>query len=85
VEIRCRLAIFEKIRLNRASAMQVFSNAGQDESWKIRERAKEYMPEGVEVSSSPPEFMAHNFRYDVLEDSRRQLQSFFKNTQAVQV
>ncbi|KAF4183783.1 hypothetical protein CNMCM7927_008827 [Aspergillus lentulus] len=84
-EIRCRLAIFEKIRLNRASAMQVFSNAGQDESWKIRERAKEYMPEGVEVPSSPPEFMAHNFRYDVLEDSRRQLQSFFKKTQAVQV
>jgi salicylate hydroxylase len=50
--------------------MQVFSNAGQDESWKIREQAKKYLPEGAEVPRSPAEFMKHNFGYDVIADAR---------------
>jgi salicylate hydroxylase len=38
-----RLALYEKLRLNRASAIQHFSNAGQDEPEKIREAASKYM------------------------------------------
>ncbi|RHZ63413.1 putative salicylate hydroxylase [Aspergillus thermomutatus] len=59
-EIRTRLALFEKVRINRASVIQIFSNAGQDEGWKVKERAQQYMPEGAKVPSSPPEFMEHN-------------------------
>ncbi|EAW12315.1 putative salicylate hydroxylase [Aspergillus clavatus NRRL 1] len=72
-EIRRRLEVFEKVRVNRASRMQVFSNAGQDEAWKIREAARQYMPEGMEVPTSSPEFMEHNFGYDVVGESRREL------------
>ncbi|KIA75888.1 salicylate hydroxylase [Aspergillus ustus] len=75
-EVQSRLALFEQVRINRASALQVFSNAGQDESWKIREQARKYLPEGVEVPTSPGEFMRHNFGYDVIEDSRRVVEGF---------
>ncbi|KAL4865954.1 hypothetical protein BDV12DRAFT_210776 [Aspergillus spectabilis] len=72
-EISRRLAVFENIRVNRASAMQIFSNAGQEEPWKIRELAKPYMPEDVDVPGSPAEFMKHNFGYDVFKDERGRL------------
>ena len=38
-----RLQIYEKIRINRASVMQVFSNAGQDQAEIIREAASKFM------------------------------------------
>ena len=34
-EIPDRLALFQRLRLNRVSAMQVFSSVGQDEAAKI--------------------------------------------------
>ncbi|GAB1201957.1 hypothetical protein APSETT445_000555 [Aspergillus pseudonomiae] len=77
-EIRDRLAVFERVRIKRASAIQVCSNVGQDEAWKIREQAQKYMPEGVNVPTSPSEFMEHNFRYDVLKDSRQHLEDFLE-------
>ncbi|GAM33425.1 salicylate hydroxylase [Talaromyces pinophilus] len=77
-DIQKRLVLFENIRYNRASAMQIFSNAGQDEPWKIRERAQQYMAAGVEVPTSPPEFMEHNFGYDVQEKAKEQLQEFLE-------
>jgi salicylate hydroxylase len=75
-EIRNRLRLFEKVRLKRVSAMQILSNAGQDQAFRIRERAQEYMPDGVNVPERQPEFWEHNFGYDVLEDSRRHLQLY---------
>ena len=75
-EIRDRLAVFEKVRIKRASVIQVTSNVGQDQAWKIRESAQQYMPDGVDVPTTPSEFMEHNFRYDVLKDSRQQLEAF---------
>ncbi|KAL4954144.1 hypothetical protein BDW69DRAFT_144488 [Aspergillus filifer] len=75
-EILSRLKLFEKIRLRRVSAMQILSNAGQDQSFRIRERAQEYMPEGVAVPTNNKEFWDHNFGYDVIGDSQRQLQAY---------
>ncbi|KAM0108172.1 hypothetical protein ACP6JB_006073 [Aspergillus fumigatus] len=75
-EIRDRLALFEKVRVHRASVVTILSNAGQDQGWKIKERAQQYMPAGAKIPSSPLEFMEHNFRCDVLEESRRQLESY---------
>jgi salicylate hydroxylase len=39
-----RLKLFENIRRNRASVMQIFSNAGQDEGVAMHEKASKYMP-----------------------------------------
>ncbi|KAL4922099.1 hypothetical protein BDW62DRAFT_217923 [Aspergillus aurantiobrunneus] len=75
-EIRNRLGIFENVRLRRVSAMQILSNAGQDQAFRIRELAQQYMPDGVQVPANQREFWDHNFKYDVLQDSRRQLQSY---------
>ena len=41
-----RLLQFEVIRRNRASVMQLLSNAGQDEAAKVRESVLPYMPNG---------------------------------------
>ncbi|KAL4863339.1 hypothetical protein BDV12DRAFT_202182 [Aspergillus spectabilis] len=77
-EIRNRLKVFETVRLRRVSAMQILSNAGQDQAFRIRERAQQYMPDGVKVPERQPEFWEHNFGYDVLEDSRRHLQLYLE-------
>lgn len=39
-----RLQQFEKIRRNRASVMQIFSNAAADEPEKIRQEAAKFIP-----------------------------------------
>lgn len=78
-EIRRRLELFEKIRLKRVSAMQMLSLAGQDQAFRVREQAQQYMPDGVSVPTNQPEFWGHNFDYDVIEDSQRQLQSYLKS------
>jgi 2-polyprenyl-6-methoxyphenol hydroxylase-like FAD-dependent oxidoreductase len=42
-EVEERLALFERLRLDRVSAMQVFSSVGQDEAEKIQDLAKPYV------------------------------------------
>ena len=42
-EVPQRLRLFEEVRKNRASAIQIFSNAGQDEASKIEEAAKPFV------------------------------------------
>jgi salicylate hydroxylase len=50
-----RLAVFENVRMKRASVMQVFSNAGQDEPEKIHAEASKFIPaETVPSKSSCP-------------------------------
>ncbi|KFY62264.1 hypothetical protein V497_02473 [Pseudogymnoascus sp. VKM F-4516 (FW-969)] len=68
-----RLALYEKLRLNRASAIQHFSNAGQDEPEKIREAASKYM-DADKVPKNPEEFFEFNFGYDVIHDAKLALQ-----------
>lgn len=50
-----RLKLYEKIRRNRASLMQIFSNAGQDEPELIRKDASRFMPIEKVPSKSRPE------------------------------
>lgn len=47
-----RLQTFEKIRMKRASVMQVFSNAGQDEPQKIHAEASKFIPADTVPSKS---------------------------------
>ncbi|KAL2840531.1 FAD/NAD(P)-binding domain-containing protein [Aspergillus pseudoustus] len=77
-EIRRRIALFEKIRHRRASVIQIMSNAAQDQIWRVHDRIRPYMPDGVEPPSTIPEIWDHNFRYDVLQDSRQQLKEYLE-------
>ena len=50
-EIARRLSAFEDVRKARASLMQIYSNAGQDEAEKIRDEAVRFLGPGVKVPS----------------------------------
>ncbi|KAL1894036.1 hypothetical protein Sste5346_006178 [Sporothrix stenoceras] len=67
-----RLKLYEKIRRNRASIIQIFSNAGQDQPELIRKDASAFMPED-KIPKRPEDFFDYNFRYDIIEDSLGQL------------
>ncbi|KAK0638520.1 hypothetical protein B0T16DRAFT_359451 [Cercophora newfieldiana] len=64
--ISSRLAIFEKARRNRASAVQILSNAAVDHNdWTNQELAK-YL-DGAEVPASPADFSKYNWSFDVVK------------------
>jgi salicylate hydroxylase len=63
--------------------MQILSDAGQDRVFEVRERAQQYMPEGVKVPSNQQEFWDHNFGYDILADTRCHLQAYLKGLASV--
>ncbi|PQE33779.1 salicylate hydroxylase protein [Rutstroemia sp. NJR-2017a WRK4] len=71
--LELRLQSFEKVRRNRASAMQMFSNAGQDEAETVIESARPYVEEGVKVPSNPKEYAEYNFRHDVRKACEQEL------------
>ncbi|KAL0940404.1 salicylate hydroxylase [Colletotrichum truncatum] len=72
-DVEKRLRVYENIRRNRASVMQIFSNAGQEEPQLIREEASKYIP-ADKVPKNPEEFFAYNFGYDIIRDSVQQVQ-----------
>jgi len=61
-----RLHLFQEIRKNRTAAVQIFSNAGQDEAAKIERDAKPFV--NGKVPTNPDEFHDYSFGYDVVED-----------------
>ncbi|KAF7871786.1 hypothetical protein EAF04_003893 [Stromatinia cepivora] len=72
--ISTRLNSFEKIRRNRASAMQMFSNAGPDQADKVKESARAFMEEGQSVPSNPQEYQEYIFRHDVAKVCEEELE-----------
>ncbi|KAL3295857.1 salicylate hydroxylase [Colletotrichum asianum] len=72
-DVKTRLRVYEDIRRNRASVMQIFSNAGQEEPELIREEASKFIP-ADRVPKNPEEFFAYNFGYDIIRDSVQQVQ-----------
>ncbi|KAL8723399.1 MAG: hypothetical protein Q9225_000315 [Loekoesia sp. 1 TL-2023] len=50
-EIEQRLEAFETVRRKRASLIQIFSNAGQDEAEKIKDEAARLLGDGLKVPS----------------------------------
>ena len=53
-EISKRLSAFEDVRKIRASVMQIFSSAGQDEAEKMRDEAMRFLGPGVKVPGEYP-------------------------------
>ncbi|RDW82364.1 hypothetical protein BP6252_03476 [Coleophoma cylindrospora] len=71
--IAARLESFENVRRNRASAMQIFSNASQDEAERVREAARQYVPAGDHIPSNPKEYTQYNFSHDVFAACQKEL------------
>ncbi|GKT44440.1 FAD-dependent monooxygenase OpS4 [Colletotrichum spaethianum] len=72
-DVESRLRVYEDIRRNRASVMQIFSNAGQEEPELIQEEAAKYIPVD-KVPKNPEDFFAYNFGYDIIRDSVQHVQ-----------
>ncbi|KAH8898945.1 salicylate hydroxylase [Thozetella sp. PMI_491] len=72
-DVPSRLAIYEAIRKNRASVIQVYSNVGQDEAHRIQHEAAKYLPADQSLKSIQ-EFQDYNMGYDVIRDSVQHLQ-----------
>lgn len=51
-EVDTHLTLFEGVRKDRASTMQIYSSAGQDEAAKIQAAAREYVKNGKIPSKS---------------------------------
>ncbi|MCJ1462470.1 hypothetical protein MMC07_001072 [Pseudocyphellaria aurata] len=68
-----RLQGFESVRKDRASLMQIFSNAGQDEAEKILKDARRFLKDGVKAPANQTEIRAINFGHDVVGESERVL------------
>jgi len=66
-EIPQRLELFEKVRINRASAIQIFSTVGQELGEKVHKDAEPYV--NGPVPKKPEEFRQWNFGYDVVKES----------------
>ncbi|KAI6301320.1 hypothetical protein MCOR03_000821 [Pyricularia oryzae] len=62
-----RLVAFDSVRRNRASALQILSNVGQDEALKVRAEAAKFVPIET-VPKGPDEFYAFSFAYNVVKD-----------------
>ncbi|KAK8079129.1 salicylate hydroxylase [Apiospora phragmitis] len=67
-DVASRLALFESLRRNRCSAMQILSNAGQDEAERVREAASKFLPI-QDIPKSADEFGDFNFGYDVVQEA----------------
>ncbi|KAK1762549.1 FAD/NAD(P)-binding domain-containing protein [Phialemonium atrogriseum] len=72
--VAARLAAYERIRINRASAIQTLSNAGQDQVQLIHKEAAKYMGSEEAVPKTPHEFLEYNFGHDVVDEARRALE-----------
>ncbi|KAG8527846.1 uncharacterized protein KY384_006762 [Bacidia gigantensis] len=79
VELEQRLQAFEAVRRKRASVMQIFSNAGQDEAEKIREEAERVLGPGARVPANQAEFHEFNFGHDVVAESEELLRELLES------
>jgi salicylate hydroxylase len=75
--IQERLRLFQDIRRNRTAAMQIFSNAGQDEAKKIKRDARPYVK--GKVPTNQQEFHEYSFSYNVVEDCLQALNALRKS------
>ncbi|KAK0671452.1 putative salicylate hydroxylase [Cercophora samala] len=64
-DIERRLEIYEKVRKNRASAIQILSSVGMDQGHLVLNNLESYFPEG-EVPKSPPEMVAFASGCDIV-------------------
>ncbi|KAG9256277.1 FAD binding domain-containing protein [Emericellopsis atlantica] len=67
-DIEARLAIYENVRRNRASAIQTLSNVGQDQVRMISHQLAEYMaPE--QIPKTPSDIFQYTYGFDVVRET----------------
>ncbi|KAI9642163.1 hypothetical protein NHQ30_008965 [Ciborinia camelliae] len=69
-----RLTSFETVRRKRASAVQIFSSRGADETLLISEDVRPFLEVGEVVPANQKETQEYIFRHDVLEACERELE-----------
>ncbi|RDW82771.1 salicylate hydroxylase-3 [Coleophoma cylindrospora] len=74
--IPARIKIWEELRIKRASVLQVFSNAGQDEPQKIHVEAAKLIGD-ENVPKTQEDFFKYNFGYDVVKDTTQAMAAQF--------
>ncbi|RYP63143.1 hypothetical protein DL769_007054 [Monosporascus sp. CRB-8-3] len=67
-EIEERLELYQRIRRNRASVIQILSNVGSDQSHLVYEDLKEFLAE-EDIPTNPSEIADFNFGYDIVKAS----------------
>ncbi|KAK8062336.1 FAD dependent oxidoreductase [Apiospora hydei] len=67
-DVASRLELFESLRRNRCSAIQILSNAGQDEAERVRDAAAKFMLI-QDIPKTTEEFVDFNFGYDIVEEA----------------
>jgi len=63
-----RLVKYQEVRASRAAAIQIFSNAGQEEAHKIQEEARKYVKGPIPSTSLPLHSGFPSFRLFCLAD-----------------
>lgn len=69
--IEKRLQLFEQVRRNRGSALQILSNTNPPASQSVRDAAAEYLP-GTRLDSTD-DINEYVFSFDVLAESKAAL------------
>ncbi|KND86592.1 3-hydroxybenzoate 6-hydroxylase 1 [Tolypocladium ophioglossoides CBS 100239] len=64
-EIEKRLEVYERVRHNRASIIQILSNVGQDQSELIRDQLRQFMADD-EIPTSPREIRKYSYGFDIV-------------------
>ena len=72
--IEGRLQLFEQVRRNRGSALQILSSINPPVSQRVRDAASAYLPNGKKLDSTD-EVNEYVFSFDVLKESRAVLAS----------
>lgn len=67
--MQVRLGLFEKIRRNRGSAIQVLSNSSHPMPQSVRDAAARYLPKGTSLQSAD-DVISLMYSYDVIEETK---------------
>jgi salicylate hydroxylase len=70
--IEDRLQLFEQVRRNRGSALQILSSTSPPAPQSVRDAAAEYLPDGRKLNSTD-EINEYVFSFDVIRESKAAL------------
>ncbi|OXV05236.1 hypothetical protein Egran_06996 [Elaphomyces granulatus] len=77
------LNVFERVRIKRASVVQISSNVGMVEAWKVRGRLRSFMGTAAEVPESVEDMLKYDNDYNVFEDSENQFREYRNSTESL--
>ncbi|KAI9776704.1 MAG: hypothetical protein M1839_009431 [Geoglossum umbratile] len=72
-DIGARLKLYEKVRMGRASAVQIFSRFGQDQADRVKQEVEKIDGWKGAVPANQGEFHDWNFAWDVYRECQRVL------------